>query len=148
MSLIPQERRVSPTRPSMIDQRGSMVLVALFAVVGLSLLGLIAAQMLAVGSRDQIRSREAEQALYAAESAVDWAAREINRQGTCAVAASDLSLTTGTSTPAWFDITGSEVTVSGRPVCRITATGKAGGSAGSPRAQRTLDVLYRAVVIN
>jgi len=147
MSLIPRHRFTAAAH-SARRQRGAFVLVALFAVVGLSLLGLIAAQMLAVGSRDQIRSWEAEQALYAAESAVDWAAHEINQQGTCAVNATDLALNTGTSTPAWFDVNGSEVTVSGRPVCRINATGKAGGSTASPRAQRTLDVLYRAVVID
>lgn len=149
MSLITSKKSVwTAIETAGQDQRGSLVIVAMFAVVGLSVLGLIAAQMLAVGSRDQIRSWESEQALYAAESAVDWAAQQINQQGTCGVTATDRSLATGTSTPAWFDVTGSQVTISERPVCRITATGKAGGSAAAPGAQRTLDVLYRAVVID
>jgi len=129
-------------------ENGSILLVALFAVVGLAMLGLIAAQMLTVGSRDQIRSWEAEQALYAAESAVDWAAWQINHQGSCDVSTTDAELDTGTSIPAWFDVSGDQVAISGRSVCRIKATGKAGGLEADPHTRRTLDVLYRAVVID
>lgn len=148
MSLMPRHRRsLASARHPANGQRGAFVIVALFTVVGLSLLGLIAAQMLSVGSRDQIRSWESEQALYAAESALQWAAYQINQQGTCNISASGNPLQTGTSIPAWFDVTAAPVTISGRPVCQVTATGKAGGTAASPRTQRRIHLLYRAVVV-
>lgn len=130
-----------------VDQRGVTLIAAVFAVMGLAVLGLIAVQLMVVTSQQQIRSWNAEQSLYAAESGVDWAAWQINAQGTCAVASSDQVVETGTSVSAWFDITGVGVDIDGRPVCRITATGKAGGSASSPDTTRQINVLYRAVVV-
>ncbi len=133
------------TRP--VKQRGASLIAAVFAVVGLSVLGLIAVQLSVVTSQEQIRSWNAEQALYAAESGVDWAANRINQGGSCAVNTGNTPLATGTGIDAWFDVASAAVSVDGRTVCSINATGKAGGTAASPHVQRQINVLYAPAVV-
>lgn len=135
-----------PMRRPLVQQ-GVSLIAAVFAVMGLSLLGLIAVQLMVTTSQNQIASWNAEQALYAAESGVDWAAHQINQSGSCDLTTNDRPLQTGAGIEAWFDVSSESVTIDGGNVCSVTVTGKAGGTSSSPEAQRELEILYAPAVV-
>ena len=130
------------TRPSsLIRQRGVSIITAIFLLVGLSALGAAMTQMIVTQSLQTTDAWLSSQALYAAESGVQYAAYQLNRTSpaACSLSVSDNSI----GSDSWFSISTQPVTLGATVVCRITATGKAGNSAAAPAVQRQIVVTYR-----
>jgi len=128
---------MSATRPEPRRQRGAAIITALFLVTGLAALGAFMWRSLAVTSHALVSEWDSAQALYAAESAVQWSAWR-TWQGLSA-AGSGLTAEPGA---AWFDSNVTSVDFGGHSLVTITATGMAGGAVSAPRAQRRLRVSY------
>lgn len=128
-------------------QSGISIITAIVALLGLSLLGAMIAVLTSTQSESTVNEWYSAQALYAAESGIQVSAYKINHgAGACAAAnATDILLEAGL--PAWYSITTAVVTISGINTCEITATGKAGGTAASPVAQRQIVVNYKSIVV-
>ena len=119
-------------------QQGVSLITAIFLLVGLSTLGAAMTQMIVTQSLLTTDAWLSSQALYAAETGVQYAAYRLNRTSpaTC-----NLSVTNNTvGTDSWFSISASPGSVD---ACEITATGKAGNSSASPAVQRQIVVTYR-----
>lgn len=126
----PLKNKVSVAR-----QKGAALIAAIFVITALAALGGLMTQLLVLGSEETIDEWYSAQALYAAESGAQWSAYK-NGAGTGG------GNETVTST-AWFEV--SVVTTNfggGKTLHTITSTGKAGGTAGNPRAQRQIVVKY------
>lgn len=133
-------------------QSGISIITAIVALLGLSLLGAMIAVLTSTQSESTVNEWYSAQALYAAESGIQVSAYKINHgagafaAGDCTAAnATDILLEAGL--PAWYSITTAVVTISGINTCEITATGKAGGTAASPVAQRQIVVNYKSIVV-
>jgi Tfp pilus assembly protein PilX len=122
-------------------QQGVSIITAIFLLVGLSALGAAMTRMLVTQSLHTTDEWLSAQALYAAESGVQFAAYQLNRSSppVCSLTATDQSVTT----QSWFSIRTQPRTLGSVAVCEIIATGKAGGSAGMPVVQRQILVTYR-----
>jgi Tfp pilus assembly protein PilX len=122
-----------------IRQRGVSLITAIFLLVGMSALGLMMTRMLVTQSVQTTDEWLSAQALYAAESGVQYAAYQLNRStpAACSLTTTDLEVT-GQS---WFSIRAK--THDTLAACEITATGKAGGTPAHPKVQRQLVVIYR-----
>jgi Tfp pilus assembly protein PilX len=117
------------------------LITAVFLLVGLGVLGAVMARMIVTQSQQTIDAWYSSQALYAAESGVQYAAYQLNRSSP---AACSLSLTDYEVSPgSWFSIATRPVTLGAVLVCQITATGKAGNAAANPAVQRQIVVTYR-----
>jgi Tfp pilus assembly protein PilX len=68
---------MSKMRSSYPQQRGASLIMALFLVVGLALLGAVMSRMVVIDSVQSVDEWFAAQALYAAESAIDWGAHRV-----------------------------------------------------------------------
>lgn len=126
------------------NQRGASLIAAIFVITALAALGGLMTQLLVLESEQTVNEWYSAQALYAAESGVDWAAYQIE-SGTYGTACPYSSGTQDVITnQAWFSVqvTGCNVDVGGRRLYRIQSTGTAGGTSGSPRAQRRVTVQY------
>jgi len=127
-------------------QRGASLITAVFLITGLAVLGAMMTRMMTLSSTETIGEWNSAQALYAAESGVDWAARYIVDNDTCPVSYPY------TATPpaskvvvpgrAWFDLTISCTQKDSFNLYSISSVGKAGGTSASPSTQRTLEVLF------
>jgi hypothetical protein len=116
------------------------MITAVFLITALAVLGAMMTRMITLGSKESVSEWYSAQALYAAESGVDWAARYIEDNNSCApLTTSDRVVVSGRS---WFDIDISCAQVDALLLYTITSTGKAGGSAVSPVSQRQLQVVY------
>ena len=114
-------------------QSGAALIAAIFVITGLAALGGLMTQFLILGTEETIDEWYSAQALYAAESGVEWS---VYRNGT---AGTDQSV----ATSAWFDVSVATTNFGGgKTLYTITSTGKAGGTAASPRAQRQIVVQY------
>ena len=104
-------------------------------------LGAAMTQMVVVQSVQTTDEWFSSQALYAAESGVQYAAYRLNRSSpaACALSVTDFSV----GTRGWFSINTQPVTLGTVDVCEITATGKAGNAAAAPTVQRQIVVTYR-----
>ena len=124
-----------------LRQSGVSLITAIFLLVGMSALGMMMVRMLVTQSLETTDEWLSSQALYAAESGVQYAAYQLNRTvpAACTLSATDLAVT-GQS---WFDITTQAKLLGTTAVCEITATGKAGGLSTAPMVQRQLIVTYR-----
>ena len=118
-------------------QAGLSLLAAVFLLTGLAVFGAVLTRLAAQGQDALLDEWDAARALYAAESGVQWAARDLLTGGSGSV--SDAPLDGG---DAWFSTSVAQVTVGGRSLYTITATGSAGGSAAAPRAQRRVVVEF------
>jgi MSHA biogenesis protein MshP len=122
-------------------QRGVSLVTAIFLLVGLSALGAAMTRMIVTESLQTTDEWLSAQALYAAESGVQYAAYHLNRTSpaACNLTATDLELVSG----SWFSITTRPRILGSVAVCEISATGKAGGTASAPAVQRRIVVTYR-----
>jgi Tfp pilus assembly protein PilX len=113
---------------------------AVFLLVGLGVLGAVMTRMMVTQSLQTIDAWYASQALYAAESGIQYAAYQLNRTSpaTCSLTVTDNAVTSA----SWFSIVTQPVTLATIPVCQITATGKAGNGAANPAGQRQIVVTY------
>ena len=124
-----------------LRQCGVSLVTAIFLLVGMSALGLMMVRMLVTQSLETTEEWLSAQALYAAESGVQYAAYQLNRTApaACTLNVTDLALT-GQS---WFSVETQSKLLGSTAVCEITATGKAGGTALVPAVQRQIVVTYR-----
>lgn len=118
-------------------QRGASLVMAIFLITALAALGGLLTQLLVLGSEESINEWYSAQALYAAESGVAWAARDISAGGSGSIS-NGVVLTDR----AWMSTTVSPVSIGGRTLYTITSIGSAGGLMLAPRAQRRIVVQF------
>ncbi len=118
-------------------QRGASLVMAIFLITALAALGGLLTQLLVLGSEETINEWYSAQALYAAESGVEWAARDIRAGGSGSIS-NGVVLTDR----AWMTTSVSAVSIGGRMLYTITSTGSAGGVVSAPRAQRRIVVQF------
>jgi hypothetical protein len=96
-------------------------------------------QLLVLGSEETIDEWYSSQALYAAESGVEWAIWDLTVNG----GSGFTSNSTVVTNRAWMTTTVNTVPINGTSnMYTITSTGTAGGTAASPRTQRQIVVQY------
>ena len=114
-------------------QRGAALIAAIFVITALAALGGLMTQLLVLGSEETIDEWYSAQALYAAESGVEWSVYQNGAAGT------DQAVTAN----VWFDVSVATTNFGGgKTLYTITSTGKAGSTAANPRAQRQIIVQY------
>jgi Tfp pilus assembly protein PilX len=121
-------------------QRGASVIAAIFLITALALLGAMMTRMLTLSSTESIDEWHSAQALYAAESGIDWGARHIEETNSCTGHSSTGH--TVISGRSWFDIDIRCTQLDAFPLYTITSTGKAGADSANPISQRQLEVIY------
>lgn len=132
-------------------QCGASLIAAIFLITVLAIMGAFLSRLLVTTSAGTITEWYSAQALYAAESGVDYAAYQLARNtpapptpptpgtATAAATASDMAV----DTAAWFSTTVTAVVVTPtKVVYEIRSTGVAGGTSANPMAQRTLVVQF------
>lgn len=120
-------------------QRGAALIAAIFVITALAALGGLMTQLLVLGSEETIDEWYSSQALYAAESGVDWAIWDLTVNGNTGASTNS----TVVSNQAWMTTSVTTVTVNGSSnLYTITSTGTAGGTSTSPRVQRQIVVQY------
>ena len=124
-------------------QRGASLITAAFLVVGLGALGALMVRLVVFGSEESVVEWHSTQALHAAESGLDWAMHRIvftSSPPDCDDGdGSDQLVVTGR---AWFTVEADDVSLHGMRICRLTSTGKGGGSATAPLASRQVSALF------
>jgi Tfp pilus assembly protein PilX len=132
-------------------QSGISIIMAIVALLGLSLLGTMVAVLTSTQSESTANERFSAQALYAAESGTQVAAYLINHnagdctQGTVGTVAAPVALEA--NLPAWYYVTSTVVTIDTINVCQIVSTGLAGGTDVAPIASREITADYKSVVV-
>lgn len=119
-------------------QRGASLFAVIFVITALAAVGALMTQLLVTQSEESINEWYSAQALYAAESGVDWAVWDLTVNGGTGIATDS----TVVANQAWMTTGVAALTIGTRTLYTITSTGEAGGSAASPRAQRQLVVQY------
>ncbi len=120
-------------------QRGAALIAAIFVITALAALGALMTQMLVLGSEETIDEWYSSQALYAAESGIDWAIWDLTVNGGTGVSTNN----TVQNGQVWVTTTVNTLTINGiNNVYTITSTGTAGGTPGNPRTQRQIVVQY------
>ncbi|NCF10750.1 MAG: hypothetical protein GWP66_08740 [Gammaproteobacteria bacterium] len=124
-------------------QRGAALITAAFLVVGLGALGALMVRLVVFGSEESVVEWHSTQALHAAESGLDWAMHRI------VFTSSPTSCDDGDGTDqvvvagrAWFTVEAEDITLHGLRICRLTSTGKGGGSAAAALATRQVSALF------
>jgi len=137
------------------NQRGAALITAVFLITGLAVLGSLMTKVTIMSSDLTIREWYSSQALFAAESGIDWGGWYIeqNLQPTappCPVTYTSAIQEVMTN-KSWFSVS---ITCNSRPtpatstsdlyLYEITSTGSAGGATdgSSPKAQRQIKVQY------
>lgn len=124
----------SINKTSPVRQRGAALIAAIFVITALAALGGLMTQLLVLGSEETIDEWYSAQALYAAESGVEWSIYNGGASNTDRVVVSGR---------AWFDVNVATTNFAGgKTLYIITSTGKAGGTAANPRTQRQIVVQY------
>lgn len=122
-----------------VRQRGVALIMAIFVITALAALGALMTQLLVLGSEETIDEWYSSQALYAAESGVDWAIWDLTVNGGTGTSTNS----TVVSGQVWMTTTVNTVIINGtNRLYTITSTGTAGGTSGSPRTQRQIVVQY------
>ncbi|MDH5784290.1 MAG: hypothetical protein OEZ16_01620 [Chromatiales bacterium] len=120
-------------------ERGSALIMAIFLITVLALLAGWSARMTLFAQDETINEWHSLQALYAAESGVQWAAQQL-------ATGSGSGVTTQSSANAsntvWFTTRVSSSTYAGRTLYVIRSTGMAGASAAAPRVMRTIEAQF------
>ncbi len=120
-------------------QRGAALIATIFVITALAALGALMTQMLVLGSEETIDEWYSSQALYAAESGVDWAIWDLTVNSGTGVSTNNTIL----NDQVWVSTTVNTLTINGsNNVYTITSTGTAGGTSGNPRTQRQIVVHY------
>jgi len=120
-------------------QHGAALIATIFIITALAALGGLLTQMLVLGSEETIDEWYSSQALYAAESGVDWAIWDLTVNGGTGTSTNSTVL----SGQVWMTTTVNTLTINGiNNVYTITSTGTAGGTSGNPRTQRQIVVQY------
>lgn len=119
-------------------QRGASLFAVIFVITALATLGALMTQLLVTESEETINEWYSAQALYAAESGVDWAVWDLTINGGSG-ATTDTSVVVNQS---WMTTSVASVTIGTRTLYTITSTGEAGGAAANPRAQRQIVVQF------
>lgn len=133
-AFLPLLHKGSPVR-----QRGAALIAAIFVITALAALGALMTQLLVLGSEETIDEWYSAQALYAAESGVDWAIWDLTVNGGSGASTNS----TVVNNQAWMTTTVSTLTINGtNNLYTITSTGTAGGTSASPRTQRQIVVQY------
>ena len=115
------------------NQSGAALIAVIFVITGLAALGGLMTQLLILGTEETIDEWYSAQALYAAESGVEWSVYQNGAAGT------DQAVTAN----VWFDVSVATTNFGGgKTLYTITSTGKAGSTAANPRAQRQIIVQY------
>lgn len=115
-------------------QGGAALIAAIFVITALAALGAVMTQLLVLGTEQTLDEWYSSQALYAAESGVEWS---VYNGGASAVGQ------TVVAGSAWFDVSVTSTNFgAGRTLYTITSTGRAGGTLGNPRTQRQVVVEY------
>ena len=121
-------------RGSFVRQRGAALIAAIFVITALAALGGLMTQLLVLGSEETIDEWYSAQALYAAESGVEWSIYNGGASNTDQVVVGGR---------AWFDVSAVSTNYAGGKILyTITSIGKAGGTMGSPQTQRRIVVQY------
>jgi len=120
------------------SQRGASLFAVIFIITALASLGALMTQLLVTESEETINEWYSAQALYAAESGVDWAVWHLTVNGGSGVTTDS----TVEANQSWMTTSVAAVTIGTRTLYTITSTGESGGSAASPRAQRQIVVQY------
>jgi len=133
-AFLPLLNRRAPLGTRGFRQRGAALIAAVFVVTALAALGGLMTQLLVLGSEETIDEWYSSQALYAAESGVEWS---IYNGG---ASASGQTVVSGS---AWFDVSVATTNFGGGKILHtITSVGKGGGTAASPRTQRQIVIQY------
>jgi len=120
-------------------QRGAALIAVIFVITALAALGALMTQMLVAGSKETIDEWYSSQALYAAESGIDWAIWDLTINGGTGVSTNNTVI----NNQAWITTTVNTLTINGtNNVYTITSTGTAGGTSGNPLTQRQIVVQY------
>lgn len=124
-------------------QRGVSLVTAAFLIAGLATLGALMVRLTVFGSQESLVDWHASQALYAADSGLDWAMHRITFTSSppdCDDGdGSDLVVVAGR---AWVSVAAEDVGLPGLTLCRLVGTGKAGGSSAAPLATRAIEVTF------
>jgi hypothetical protein len=120
-------------------QRGASLIAAIFVITALLVLGGLMTQLIVLGSEETVNEWYSSQALYAAESGVDYAVWDLTNGGGGVIVDGDVI-----TNKAWMTTTVTTTSYNGGAQLHytITSTGEAGGTSGSPRAQRQIRVQY------
>lgn len=123
------------SRPAAVNrQRGASMIAAIFVITALAGLGAVMTQLLVSGSEETINEWYSAQALYAAESGVEYAVYTGGGTANLVVVANR----------AWVDVNMATIAYGGgKTLYTLTSVGRAGGTvAGTSRAYRQLNVQY------
>ena len=122
-------------------QQGASIITAIFLITALAALAAAMTRMTVHSAIVTTDDYLAQQALYAAESGVDWAAYDLilGNPGTT----TDTVITTN----SWFTTTVNSWTIDAgsanqRIYYEISSVGEAGGTAATPRVQRLVTVYF------
>ena len=120
-------------------QRGASLIAAVFLITGLAVLGALMTKLTLTSNIKTVKEWHAQQALYAAESAVSYAAYDIFNNDDCA-ARTDIAVAIDTNISSTYSVSCAQPGQSGRTVnyYEINATGTA--SSGDYQAQRRIIV--------
>lgn len=137
---------MSVTHPSSFasKQGGVSLIAAVFLITGLAVMGAIMTKVMTISSKETISEWYSAQALYAAESGIDWAAFQITNNDTCPLnyPYSSPQIIEITAGMAWVDVDISCSQAGEAPnitnLYLITSDGMAGGTSASPEVQRRL----------
>ena len=119
-------------------QRGAALITAVFVITALALIGALTVKLTVSNTETTSREWLSAQALYAAETGIDWAAYDIANgdiSDACETATCDV--VTGLSR---FQVTITATNHGSKTVYNITSVGSAGS--GDFRTQRRLSVVF------
>ena len=117
-------------------QSGVSIVGAIFLITGLAVLGTYLTRLTTVGNKVVINEWLSAQALYSAESGVDWAAYNIIHGGTGSATDSVID------NNSWFSTAVSTTSYGGRTLYVINSTGTAGTDPATPEVQREIEVQF------
>lgn len=128
-------------------QRGASLIAAIFLIVGLAALGLLLARTTALTSEETIAEWYSAQALYAAESGIDYAVHQIVSGSWTTDDPPPSPWAPGTlrevrAGQAWFYVYTELSETAGARLWTITSTGVAGADSANPLAQRRVQVRF------
>jgi len=127
-------KRICPTGN---HQSGASLIAAIFLMTGLAVLGAAMTRMMVISSNETINEWRSAQAFYAAESGVEWAIWDLTKNSGDGLATNRVI-----TTDSWCDTSVTATTVGGQTLYRIIATGKSGGGATNPVAERRLTITF------
>ncbi|PLY15162.1 MAG: hypothetical protein C0631_08570 [Sedimenticola sp.] len=134
------EIHLKPQLPSFStphNQAGVSIIAGIFLITGLAVLGALITRLTTVGNTEVINEWYSAQALYSAESGVDWAAYDLIHGGTGVATNSAVS-----TDRTWFTATTTATHIGGKTLYIINSVGTAGTDALNPMVQRKIEVQF------